>query len=288
VICDSVDESTETAFRHALQRWPELRRDLGNSVKPFLQPMRVVRPVVETGWENTMLVRGLADGGVVPKEVAYTDLKIPAYANLKYAVSGDNTPPMWEKLCKDVLRSWDKVRNKWVDNWGIDYKEMIEEFGTVRDEWIEKDVSSWLRRNRAYDMVPDCIEAMMAAGAEVFIITTKQRRFCTMLLREFDLEIPDDRIFALEDGPKLDVLRELLRRPDLAGRDFHFVEDKLGTLRKVAAEPDLSAVNLHLVTWGYVTVAQVKIVKAGLEEGISPMTPKGLENVGGVPWMELE
>ena len=55
VCCDSVDESSTAAWKHGRQLWPELR--WGASPEPFLEAMRLVRPVVETGWENTLIIR---------------------------------------------------------------------------------------------------------------------------------------------------------------------------------------------------------------------------------------
>ena len=55
VVCDSVDESSTAAWKHGKQLWPGLR--WGDSPEAFLEPMRLLRPVVETGWENTLIMR---------------------------------------------------------------------------------------------------------------------------------------------------------------------------------------------------------------------------------------
>ncbi|CAE6958039.1 unnamed protein product [Symbiodinium natans] len=101
---------------------------------------------------------------------------------------------------------------------GLDVQELIREFGEVRDRWMSEDLSSWLACNRAYDMVPDVMMEMVARGAEVYIITTKQKRFCQALLEDFGIELPADHIFALEDGPKPAVLKSLLARPEHGAR----------------------------------------------------------------------
>mmetsp|Transcript_4469 Transcript_4469/g.13361 ORF Transcript_4469/g.13361 Transcript_4469/m.13361 type:complete len:213 (-) Transcript_4469:52-690(-) len=186
-----------------------------------------------------------------------------------------------------VLGSWGEMLQERVKLWRLDPEEMIKEFGEVRDRWIAEEEDKWIARNRAYDLVPDCIDAMLDAGAEVFIITTKQRRFCEALLKDFQLDLPSEKVFALEDGPKTDVLKSLLAKPELAGRTFHFIEDKLGTLRKVAKDAELESVKLHLADWGYVTARERKIVGAGVVDKVSLLSMPGLEVLGiGRPWME--
>jgi len=257
VIGDSVDESSEAAWRHAKERWPEL--DLGSSAEPFLAPMRKVRPVVETGWENTVLIRILAESGTE------------------------------DSLINSILPSWEEMRNMRVQEWGLDPREMIREYGEVRDRWIAADQVGWLGRNRAYDGVTDVMQAMMRGGAEVFVITTKQKRFCAALLKDFGLHFPEEKLFALEDGPKTEVLLGLLQRPALKGRTFHFIEDKLGTLKKVSALPDLSEIKLHLVDWGYNTESDRSSVRSGSLGDISLITKADFQLLGlGRSWLDLK
>jgi phosphoglycolate phosphatase-like HAD superfamily hydrolase len=121
---------------------------------------------------------------------------------------------------------------------------------------IARDESEWLRWNRFYPGLRDLL-ARTLPREPLFIITTKQERFATLLLRHNGLEIAAERIFGLEkklDKPR--VLELLLRSPELSGGAFHFVEDRLDTLKDVIALPALNAVRLYLVDWGYNTAAQ--------------------------------
>merc|ERR1719198_1222535 len=152
-----------------------------------------------------------------------------------------------------ILKDWDTMRDQTLGMWGLDKATMIEEFGAVRDKWISTNKEQWLKINQPYPSVPDVVDAMQQSEAEVFIITTKQRRFVNLLMEDFGLEFPQDHLFTLEDPPKVEVLRSLTQRPDLADRTFHFVEDKLGTLKKVHADPDLQDLKLYLADWGYNT-----------------------------------
>lgn len=300
VVCDSVDESTTAAWRHAKERWP--RAALGSSAEPFLQPMRIVRPVVETGWENTVIIRTLADVDLVeaaqraatrPKKRMQSGLEASALGGMP----GDFGPrgPATDLLsnlgtaglmCKSILGSWETMRDQKVEELGLDVQELIREFGEVRDRWMSDDLASWLACNKAYDMVPDVMMEMVGRGSEVYIITTKQKRFAQALLEDFGIELPADHIFALEDGPKPAVLKSLLGRPEYVDKEFHFIEDKLGTLRKVAKDPELASVKLHLASWGYCTEKDVDIVAADLIEGVSLLRQKDLESLGvSEPWI---
>lgn len=293
VVCDSVNESSTAAWKHARQRWPQL--ELGKSPEPFLAPMREVRPVVETGWENTLLIRVLGEAGVADEvRPTATDAMrqvpgvVPVYGmGFEDDTGSGGGGQAAAMIAANVLGSWDEMRERRVKEWNLEPEEMIREFGEVRDRWIEQDNEKWLSINQPYEGVPDIMDAMLEAGAEVFIITTKQRRFCQALLDDFGLELPSERLFALEDGPKTEVLRKLLARPELSGRTFHFVEDKLETLRRVAADPTLEAVQLHLADWGYNTPRDRKIVGAGIVEKVSLLSLDELEALGvEEPWLE--
>lgn len=218
VIGNSVDEMSTSGWLHAKEVWPDL--PLGESPEPFLEAMRQVRPVVETGWESTLLIRVLHEAGA------------------------DSS------IIERILQEWSTMSKECLAKWELAKEDLIAGFGQARDKWIQSDLEDWLQRTKPYDEVPRCICAMLAAGTEVFVITTKQRRFTEMLLRKFRLDIPASHLFALEDGPKPAVLRRLKTAPNLSGRTFHFIEDKYTSLLKVIAEADLDDIVLHLADWG--------------------------------------
>ena len=45
----------------------------------------------------------------------------------------------WSKLKPVIMEAWDEKDNK---------DELIELFGKIRDEWIEKDLATWIGANR--------------------------------------------------------------------------------------------------------------------------------------------
>ncbi|KAI8469636.1 MAG: hypothetical protein J3K34DRAFT_454173 [Monoraphidium minutum] len=226
VICDSVGESSLTAFKAAALQWPEVfATPEAEAAKPKLvEQMRVVRPVVETGYENTVQIRALYEG-----------------------VAVDDMLARWHSGMLDDL----------MVKWALDRKEMVHAFGRVRDDWIAADLAGWLAPNRIYPGVADAMRAALAGGDEVYIVTTKQARFTHTLLRDMaGIDFPMDRIHSttVSGEPKSGVLARLMAQHPGAG-GYVFVEDKFTTLEKVIAAPETAGKwGLFLVDWGYNTV----------------------------------
>ncbi|KAK4748032.1 hypothetical protein SAY87_014618 [Trapa incisa] len=189
-----------------------------------------VRPVVETGYENVLLVRLLLE------------MRIPSIRKSS-VVDG---------LTVDgILESWTKIKPVIMEEWSENRDDLIDLFGKTRDDWIEKDLATWIGANRFYPGIPD---ALQFASSKLYIVTTKQGRFADALLRELaGVIIPPERIFGLGTGPKVKVLKELQKKPEHQGLLLHFVEDRLATLKNVIKEPELDGWNLYLGDWGYNT-----------------------------------
>ncbi|XP_060969764.1 uncharacterized protein LOC115706477 isoform X2 [Cannabis sativa] len=189
-----------------------------------------VRPVVETGYETLLLVRLLLE------------TRIPSIR--KSSVSEGLT-------VEGILDNWLKLKPVIMEEWDENREILIDLFGKVRDEWLENDFHTWIGANRFYPGVPD---ALKFASSRIFIVTTKQGRFADALLRELaGVTLPPERIFGLGTGPKVEVLKQLQKKPEHQGMKLHFVEDRLATLKNVIKEPELDGWNLYLVDWGYNT-----------------------------------
>lgn len=232
VVCDSVGESSLSAFRAAAIQWPEVfATEAAEAAKPRLvEQMRAVRPVVETGYENIVQIRCLYEGG-----------------------DGDAT-------VDEMLRTWhgpDGMLASSMARWGLDREPLVELFGRVRDEWIAADLRGWLAPNRIYPGVAEGVKAAIARGDEVYVVTTKQARFTAALLKDMaGIDLPADRIHSttVSGEPKSRVLARLAEaHPGLD--DYLFVEDKLSTLDKALVAPETAQGpwRLFLVDWGYNT-----------------------------------
>lgn len=232
VLCDSCGESSLSAVKAAKVRWPGLFDGVDSATEEWIvDQMHTVRPVVETGYENLLLVRLLLE------------MQVPSIQKSSVA----------EGLSVEgILENWSKLKPVIMEEWGENSREpLIELFGNVRDEWIEKDLATWIGANRFYPGVPD---ALKFASSTIYIVTTKQGRFADALLRELaGVTIPPERIYGLGTGPKVEVLKQLQKRPEHQGLNLHFVEDRLATLKNVIKEPELDGWNLYLGDWGYNT-----------------------------------
>jgi phosphoglycolate phosphatase-like HAD superfamily hydrolase len=228
VVCDSVGESSLSAFRAAQQQWPEVfNTPAAEAARPRLvEQMRAVRPVVETGYENVVQIRLLLEGTTVD----------------------------------EMLASWHELLPAAMARWRLEREPLVRLFGRVRDEWIAADAAGWLAPNRIYDGVAPAVAAALASAPrdEVYVVTTKQAQFTELLLRDMArLPLPAERIYSttLSGAPKSGVLAQLAAAHPGAD-DYVFVEDKLSTLEKVAATPGAEAWRLFLVDWGYNTPAE--------------------------------
>lgn len=148
-MCDSVGESSLSAWKAAEKLWPEIFTQYVrpkcphtfsnpllhdkytnlllsaasiNKYRPaalsrkeeLLEKMRLVRPVVETGYENVVQIRALYDGVEVD----------------------------------DMLANWHTMLPELMKHMGHERSELVALFGGVRDHWIKTDLKGWLAPNR--------------------------------------------------------------------------------------------------------------------------------------------
>ncbi|XP_068639916.1 uncharacterized protein [Aristolochia californica] len=231
VLCDSCGESSLSAVKAAKIRWPHLFESVDSAMENWIvDQMHVVRPVVETGYENILLVRLLLE------------VQIPSIRKSSVA----------DGLTIDgILENWSKLKPVIMDEWDQTKEDLIPFFEKIRDEWMETDLLGWIGANRLY---PGIADALRFASSKIYIVTTKPSRYADALLRELaGVTIPSDRMYGLGSGPKVEVLKKLQKQPEHGGMKLHFVEDRLATLKNVIKEPELNGWNLYLGKWGYNT-----------------------------------
>lgn len=231
VLCDSCGESSLSAVKAGKVRWPWVFEQVDAAMEEWIvEQMYTLRPVVETGYENLLLVRLLVE------------IRIPS-ARKSSVADGLSI--------QEVLENWLKLKPTIMSEWNEDGDSLVDLFGRIRDGWIENDLSGWIGANRFY---PGTADALKFSSSEVYIVTTKQGRFTEALLKELaGIEFPSERIYGLGTGPKVKVLQQLQQMPQHQGLTLHFVEDRLATLKNVIKEPALDQWNLYLVNWGYNT-----------------------------------
>nr|CAN70694.1 hypothetical protein VITISV_002394 [Vitis vinifera] len=238
ILCDSCGESSLSAVKAAKVRWPGLFDGVDSKLEDWIvDQMFIIRPVVETGYENLLLVRLLLE------------MRLPSIrkSSVVEGLTIEGILENWSKLKPVIMEEWDEKREPLVDL-----------FGKVRDEWMEDDLATWIDANRFY---PGVADALKFASSKVYIVTTKQGRFAEALLRELaGVTIPSERIYGLGTGPKVEVLKQLQKQSEHQGLTLplypilsSFVEDRLATLKNVIKEPELDGWNLYLGKWGYNT-----------------------------------
>jgi phosphoglycolate phosphatase-like HAD superfamily hydrolase len=177
-----------------------------------------LRPVIEVGWEMPILLRALILG------ITETE----------------------------ILENWSNVALKIIESEQLNSKEIGKKLDAVRDRWIETNVEEWLGLHRFYPGIVDRLKRIIDSATQLYIISTKEGRFIDRLLRQNQIEIPENTIIGKEcKQPKHETLRQLIN-----GRDnisVWFVEDRLKTLQTITQQADLQNVKLFLADWGYNT-----------------------------------
>ena len=237
VVCDSVGESSLSAWKHGVQLWPEIFDNEGalKEKERVVAQLRAVRPVVETGYENTILARALLEN-----------------------LDGYDV--------ESIIKDWPRLSEELMQKWQLNRKTMVLEFGEIRDEWIQSDFKSWLQPNALYEDVPEALKfCTERKDAKVTVVTTKQARFADAILVDMGgVKIPEEDLISttVSGEPKADVLVRLEEtfNKDGAARMI-FVEDKLSTLIKVANDKRLTKWDLFFVDWGYNTEDERQVAK---------------------------
>ena len=236
VICNSAGETGRTAWRAAHGLWPDQMP--AEPTADFLRRFPGLRPVIETGFENVPLV-GLVVRGVSDEDIL------------------EDFPALCESL---------------IEAESLDRDELRARFGAARDAWIESDLEGWLDAQGFY---PGVVEAVNAMSALRCVITTKEDRFTRLLVERAGLDVPPERIYALEafeGAGKRSVLESLAE--EFPEAKLHFFEDRYSTLDRIR---DLGRTDLYLVDWGYNTPAERE--RAGADSRIEVLDRVGFETV---------
>jgi len=215
VICDSAIETAITGWKVATQIWPEMPEE---APEELISLFRHIRPVLETGYEATLIMRALYEGHSADYVL------INFHNQIKHIIN------------RDELNT-DKLKQR---------------FGDTRDLWIKQDLASWMAKNPLFSGVKEKLQQLDKKNS--YIITTKQERFVSQIFASNGIEFPADQIYGLDRKlSKQQVLKDLaMQHPE---QDILFVEDRLPTLHNVINDQQLSAIKLFFATWGYNTQA---------------------------------
>ncbi|MEM1366825.1 MAG: HAD hydrolase-like protein [Cyanobacteria bacterium P01_H01_bin.15] len=214
VLCNGMVEYFDSTCRAYQEIW-------GEPIDPALyDSFRLLRPVIETGWEMPVLLRALVNN---------------------FAIA-------------ELENNWSTAAHQIVQAENLDPKTLVAALDGVRDRAIAERLSDWLRLHQFYPGVLGKLQATLASDVEVFIVTTKEGRFVIQLLEEQGVNLPADRVLGKEvKRPKYETLRLLGQQTGIQPNSIWFVEDRLPALEFVAQQADLTNVQLFLASWGYNT-----------------------------------
>ncbi|TAE61450.1 MAG: HAD family hydrolase [Nostocales cyanobacterium] len=220
VVCDGLIEYFEVAWRTYCQIWkPSNNTPSANLAQRFYN----LRPVIETGWEMPVLIKALIDG--------FTD--------------------------EEILQNWANITPQILAANQLESSVIMKKLDGLRDEWIEKDLDSWLSLHKFYPGVIERLKKTIESEVKIFIVTTKESRFVKQLLQREGLELADTAIFGKEvKRPKYETLRGLIAQEKIKDENLWFIEDRIKTLELVKKQSDLGDVKLFLADWGYNTQSE--------------------------------
>jgi len=235
VLCNSVYEGMRSAWRVYRDIWD----GSGDTPPPKVAEAFVrLRPAMEIGWEFPVMLRALIE-------------EIPEAT-----------------LVQEFQTTW---RQRIVENHKLNPKDLTARFDGTRDEWIGKDLDSWLGCQNLYRGIAGRLNGLLKSEVQLFVITTKEGKYARLILERSGVPFPAERIWGKERArPKTDLLRVLHREHGVTHADIWFVEDRLKTLQSVEQQADLGEVNLFLAAWGYNTPGEQNEAKA--DERIALLT----------------
>jgi len=211
VICDSAIETAMSGWKVARQLWTDMPEEPSAEL---VEGFRIVRPIMETGFEAVLIMRILFE----------------------------NQDP------HKLLAQYKSQFNHMIRRDEISVDGVKQRFGELRDNWIADDVASWIAFNPLFEGIKQKLQQL--ADNDVYIITTKQERFVKQIFEHNGIEFPAERIFGLDRQlTKEQVLKHIMfEHPE---QTILFVEDRLPTLLRVIDEENLEDIKLYFADWGY-------------------------------------
>ncbi len=225
VICDGLKEYFQSTLLTYRQIWQDLpNKDTASLADRFYH----LRPVVETGWEMPVLLRA----------IVLNIAEVEIFQN-------------WSDLSLEILRSSD-----------LDKNSVSKQLDLVRDNWIATNLDEWLDLHQLYPNMNAKLQAILSSQVDLYIVTTKTKRFVVELLQKYHITLPKGRIFGKEvQRPKHETLRRIFAEYNESAIAISFIEDRLNTLLSVKEREELNFVNLYLADWGYNTESERKFAQ---------------------------
>jgi hypothetical protein len=130
---------------------------------------------------------------------------------------------------------------------------LVNLFDKVRSDWIKVNPGTWFEWHKLYPCTNDIIDVGKNYYKDIYIISTKQKKFITRLLYFFGIGFNPNNIYGLEYGEnKAEIIENILTETKTSPKNSVYVDDYSSTLRYFAANDSLKDMRLHLASWGYI------------------------------------
>jgi len=227
VLCNSAPETAISAWKTCRQLFPQYSNLPSIPNKEQIANFVTCRPILETGYQAPIIIHLLLQN-ITPQQIQQN----------------------FHSYCQQFLT-----------NNNYSKQQLITTFGNIRDNWIKKYPQNWLQSQNFYPEALKSFKHQLQNNPQnTYILTTKQERFVTQLLKAQNIIIPKKQLFGLEKNtPKEITLSNLTtKHPNTI---IHFIEDRLDTLLRINNTPNLNNIKLYLATWGYNTTKQQQQAK---------------------------
>lgn len=125
-----------------------------------------------------------------------------------------------------------------------------EAFYAARYQWMEIDISGWLKVHQFYPEVKSVLIRWLAQD-RVHIVSSKDSRSILALLHHQHIEVPESLVGGCESGDKNEHFRRLCEATE---RDMAFIDDNLENL--ITAKEN--GIKPYLASWGYTSTDMIK------------------------------
>ncbi len=215
VICDSAIETGITGWKASTQIWNDMKGDLPE--QQLIDQFRLVRPILETGYESILIMRMLFEGDDIESIQQH-------FIEKKHFIQEKYDQPT------DVLKKL---------------------FGETRDKWINNSLDEWIQMNPLFDGIDKKLMQLSLRNTW-YIVTTKQERFVAKILKANQINLPDKHIFGMDRKINKETVLQNLQNIH-PKQPIYFVEDRLPTLLNVLQNDQLQDIKLFFASWGYNT-----------------------------------